>query len=141
TGERLFPAKERSAALLQLRTADIPPPSRKNPEVPPALDALVLRALARDPGQRFASAADLARVLASLPAQHPCTRTQAAAFARSCAPAPREATAPTLAANARTTRRRRLGALALFALPVLVVVAIHAGLILNRRVEASRGAG
>lgn len=39
------------------------PPSRYNPEVTPALDAIVLRALAKDPAQRYQRAKDFGRVL------------------------------------------------------------------------------
>ena len=41
-----------------------PPPSQVSPEVPPALDAVVLRCLERDPDRRFASAAELEQALA-----------------------------------------------------------------------------
>lgn len=48
---QLFPGDE----LRPLRP-DIPPPSRHNPEVPPELDAIVARATALDPADRFQSA-------------------------------------------------------------------------------------
>ena len=35
-----------------------PPPSAKNPDVPPALDAVVMRALAKNPANRYATAAE-----------------------------------------------------------------------------------
>ncbi|HJZ88686.1 MAG TPA: serine/threonine-protein kinase [Polyangia bacterium] len=41
------------------------PPSRHSPAVPPALDAILLRALAKDPKQRFGSMAEMARALAT----------------------------------------------------------------------------
>jgi serine/threonine-protein kinase len=41
-----------------------PPPSRVSPEVPAALDAIVLRCLERDPERRFASARELEQALA-----------------------------------------------------------------------------
>lgn len=41
------------------------PPSRLNPRLPPTVDMFVLRAMAKQPEQRFASAADMAGALAS----------------------------------------------------------------------------
>ena len=38
---------------------DPPPPSSKNPDVPPALDAIVMKALAKNPDNRYATAVDL----------------------------------------------------------------------------------
>ena len=43
-----------------------PPPSRLSPEVPPALDAIVLRCLERDPARRFATAGDLDAALSAI---------------------------------------------------------------------------
>ncbi|MGE0710246.1 MAG: protein kinase [Planctomycetota bacterium] len=49
--------------LLAAHRLDAPPPSARNPEVPPALDAIVARALARDPAARQAGAEELAAEL------------------------------------------------------------------------------
>jgi serine/threonine protein kinase len=63
TGERLFRGPSDLAVLERVRSAVVRPPSERNPEVPPALDAVVLRALARDPGQRHPWAVNLAEAL------------------------------------------------------------------------------
>jgi serine/threonine-protein kinase len=64
TGERLFSAPTELAALEKVRTAEVPPPSAQNPAVPYGLDAVVLRALAREPADRFAWASELRDALA-----------------------------------------------------------------------------
>jgi len=46
--------------------APVVPPSTYNPEIPPALDALLLKLLAKDPADRFASAAEARQALESL---------------------------------------------------------------------------
>ncbi len=51
-GERLFRGPSDLAVLERVRTADVRPPSARNPAVPPALDAVVLRALSREPAER-----------------------------------------------------------------------------------------
>ncbi len=43
----------------------VPPPSRANPLVPPSVDAFVLRAMAKEPAQRFASAKEMGSALAT----------------------------------------------------------------------------
>ncbi len=45
---------------------DPEPPMKLNPAIPPALSALVLRLLAKDPADRVQSATDLAKLLASI---------------------------------------------------------------------------
>ena len=59
TGRRLFDAPEQSTILDNVRSLAIPPPSRVNPEVPPEVDHLVLKALTRDPDKRWQRAADM----------------------------------------------------------------------------------
>lgn len=64
THRRLFPGRRRLAiggAPLALA-----PPSTINAEVPPRLDAIVLRALAHDPAERYGGADELAADLAEL---------------------------------------------------------------------------
>jgi hypothetical protein len=65
TGHRLFRAPDGCdvASLLQLLNSRPRPPSELRKEVTPELDAIVLRALERDPAQRFDSARDFALAL------------------------------------------------------------------------------
>jgi eukaryotic-like serine/threonine-protein kinase len=65
TGERLFGGGPDLAVLDKVRNAEVPPPSRLNPAVPPRLEKAVLRALAREVEERTPWASDLARDLAA----------------------------------------------------------------------------
>lgn len=56
TGKRLFLRPSDVETLAAVLNAPIDPPSLHNEDVPPALDALVLKALAREPADRFQSA-------------------------------------------------------------------------------------
>jgi serine/threonine protein kinase len=58
-GKRLFDAPEQGTILDRVRTMQIPPPSRSNPEVPPELDRIVLKALERDRDRRWQTAAEM----------------------------------------------------------------------------------
>jgi serine/threonine-protein kinase len=62
-GERLFTGSTELAVMERVRTADVRPPSASNPWVPPELDRIVLRALAREPEDRYAWASELAAAL------------------------------------------------------------------------------
>jgi serine/threonine-protein kinase len=64
TGARLFTGASDLATLERVRAAQVRPPSERNPAVPPGLDAVVLRALAREPADRWAWASELAEALA-----------------------------------------------------------------------------
>jgi tRNA A-37 threonylcarbamoyl transferase component Bud32 len=59
TGEPPFDGPTPVAVAYRHISDDPQPPSRQHPDVPPALDAAVLRALAKDPGSRFRSAEDM----------------------------------------------------------------------------------
>jgi serine/threonine-protein kinase len=70
-GERFFPRLELGQLIAQIMTREHRPPSERNAEVPPGLDAIVLRGLARQPEDRYATAhdmaADLERVVPKAP--------------------------------------------------------------------------
>ena len=60
TARPLFASKNEYQTLLKVQRGDIMPPSTFNQACPPELDAIVLRALARDPDDRFAMPASCA---------------------------------------------------------------------------------
>ncbi|QSQ27250.1 protein kinase [Pyxidicoccus parkwayensis] len=62
-GQRLFNGPHEAAVMLQIVEADIPAPRSINPDVPEALEAVALRALARDASQRFTSGREMARAI------------------------------------------------------------------------------
>jgi hypothetical protein len=62
TGCRLFDG-ESLQAVARMMEQPIPPASRSNPDVTPALDAICVKALQPDPEQRFASGRELAAAL------------------------------------------------------------------------------
>jgi serine/threonine-protein kinase len=84
TGQRPFIGGGPFAVQRKIVQDPAPPPSQINPAVPPAFDAIVERALAKQPEQRYESAAafaaDLEQALAGVPAP--------AAPTASAAPAP-----------------------------------------------------
>src|SRR5262245_21567125 len=67
TGAAPFQADTQAAFLAaHLRQAPRPPSERAREPVPPSLDAVVLRCLAKDVGERFQSAAELRAALAAI---------------------------------------------------------------------------
>lgn len=63
TGEPLFADPDPDETLKRVREAEIAAPSEVNPEVPEVLDKICLRALERDPDDRYQSAAKFLRGL------------------------------------------------------------------------------
>jgi hypothetical protein len=63
TLRRLFQGEDVGQVAGQILWGNVPPPSSFNPEVPPALDEVVARALARSPEDRFATAREFAQAL------------------------------------------------------------------------------
>ncbi len=62
-GRRLFSGEDDAEVLRKIMSMEIPPPSLHNPLVAGTVDDVVLRGIARDPSQRFASAREMALAL------------------------------------------------------------------------------
>jgi len=59
TGTKMIQAANEAAVIHQVLCGDLRAPSTENPLVPAAIDAVVMRGLARDPAQRFPTARDM----------------------------------------------------------------------------------
>jgi serine/threonine protein kinase len=66
TTEKLFRGDTEFQLMEKVRNADVTPPSKFNRRVPEALDAICMKALARDAQDRYATAADFAAELLKL---------------------------------------------------------------------------
>jgi serine/threonine-protein kinase len=72
TGQALFLGKTENETAQRCLYAPIPPPSQFVPDLPPRLDGLLSKALARDPSQRWPTAREMALELeACVPALRP----------------------------------------------------------------------
>ncbi|WP_437321292.1 serine/threonine-protein kinase [Sorangium sp. So ce385] len=83
TGQRPFERSDPTAMLLAVMTEEPPAPRTVNPEIPPDLEVIVQRAMAKEKEGRYASMAELASALAPfeeapLPAQPPSARASLA---------------------------------------------------------------
>ena len=63
TGARMWGDLDDFEIFLKLRSDAIPSPRTVRPDVPEALEAICMRALMRDPAERFATAAEMQRAL------------------------------------------------------------------------------
>jgi serine/threonine-protein kinase len=63
SGQRLYDHVDENAMMRQIAHAEAPPLRSLNPEVPEALEAVVMRALAKDPARRFATGREMARAI------------------------------------------------------------------------------
>jgi serine/threonine protein kinase len=66
TGGKLFPGEEIEEVVRNVREMPIPAPSSVRDDLPPALDPVLLRCLARPEAERYASAAELHRALVAV---------------------------------------------------------------------------
>ncbi|MEC9442437.1 MAG: serine/threonine-protein kinase [Myxococcota bacterium] len=63
TNRRLFTGDNEFEIFQKVRDANVDPPSAKNPQIPPEVDRIVMKALTAHPEQRYSYCADLARDL------------------------------------------------------------------------------
>jgi eukaryotic-like serine/threonine-protein kinase len=84
TNTRLFKRESEMATLKAVVGAKIPPPSEVVPSIPKALDAVVLKALARNRDERFSTAGDMQLAIEDFlfKQQQPSTTAHLAAFMR-----------------------------------------------------------
>lgn len=69
-GERLFHRDSEFASMEAIVSGEIPLPSEERPELPVALDAVVAKALAKDPDERWQTADALRRALIAVAERH-----------------------------------------------------------------------
>ncbi|MFG2095907.1 protein kinase [Streptomyces sp. NPDC048612] len=110
TGRPPYTGDSPFSVMHQHLAAEPVPPSQLRPELPPALDAVIARALGKRREDRFADAATMRSALAaaprSAPAPHAPTPTPTALDPASAAPAPAVAP-PAPAGSAPAARRAR----------------------------------
>jgi hypothetical protein len=82
TGRRAFEGKSKTSLIAAILSTQPPPISQVAPVMPPALDHVVRRCLAKDPADRWQSAHDLALALENLSSGSSGTAPITASFAR-----------------------------------------------------------
>jgi eukaryotic-like serine/threonine-protein kinase len=88
TGEQPFRGESALAIMHQVVNRDPEPPSRLNPEVSPALDAVVAKAMAKDREERFQSARAFAQALEEAARPRPAPDIRAMPTLTDTAPTP-----------------------------------------------------
>lgn len=71
TGKRLYDGPNEIVVMNKIRTHAVPAPTAENPRLPRAVDSIVLKALAKDPNQRYATASELVADLQALAGSFP----------------------------------------------------------------------
>lgn len=69
TSERLFVGETDFVTLEKIRSAQVPPPSTINKEIPPELDRIIMKSLARDTAERYQWGSEMHDDLADFAAQ------------------------------------------------------------------------
>ncbi|NKE72150.1 serine/threonine-protein kinase [Candidatus Manganitrophus noduliformans] len=66
TGERLFTGNDEISILEKVRKAEVPPPTQLNPAVPPELEVILKKAMAKEPEDRYQTASEMEMALEDL---------------------------------------------------------------------------
>lgn len=66
TGERLFTGNDEISILEKVRKAEVPPPTQLNPAIPPELEAILKKAMAKEPEDRYQTASEMEMALEDL---------------------------------------------------------------------------
>ena len=115
TGRRLFYAENDGETLRRVLNDVVPPPSSIVPELPPELDAVVMRGLEREAGKRYATAHDMAWELTT--GFPPAPPTEVGAWVERTAAAELEARASLIAVIERSAAESSSRLTALASLP------------------------
>jgi serine/threonine-protein kinase len=121
TGEKAFAGETATAVVYQVINVNPIPPKAIERSLPPALDAILLRAMAKDPHHRYQSCDELARVLAQLSAGH---STQKIRTQRMAALAPEEKYEETVVMTPPPSGHRRAALWTATGLLVLVAAGV-----------------
>ncbi len=78
TGKQVFAAETGVALIVEhVRTAPTPPSQRTELEIPPELEAIVMKCLEKEPADRYQAVGELADALAAVPLSQPWTPKRA----------------------------------------------------------------
>lgn len=66
TGERLFTGNDEISILEKVRKAEVTPPTQLNPTIPPELEAILKKAMAKEPEDRYQTASEMEMALEDL---------------------------------------------------------------------------
>jgi len=110
TGHVPFERPNGQAKLWAQLSADAPVPSARRPELPPACDAVVQRALAKDPAERYPSAGDLGRAARDAAGGVSGRRSERMVARGAAAPAGEPASPTAVPSPTLSSRRRSLRA-------------------------------
>jgi serine/threonine-protein kinase len=126
TGHRLFLGGSDMENLQLMRHGQVVPPSSRNSAIPPALDQICMRALARDPAERYASAGEMAADLAAVTDELHFTHESIATLLREVLSAATVTAAPTPTAAQPAPSPPKRGRSAAMAVGALAAGAIAA---------------
>jgi serine/threonine protein kinase len=141
-GRRLFRGSDHASAMMRVLLDEIPPVTTLRDDVPPELDAILERALARDRDSRYATAGELLEELARV--VPPASSLEVARYVERVSPgllARKRASLRALMATPVVRRRARRRELALgFAVAGLLGVAVVASLAVRHAPPLPAGA-